>query len=266
MPDLVSLINRLPDGVLPAGKVISSEDGGDPVFWLSDEPASVGAWSRFRAGHSEWHLWPVFLRGEDRQPQYPWEIGEVFPARMTAADQHDVAVQMAGWWLSYTSSDNPIDFLSAEERAAVTAPFGRNWPGMCPAIAPQASPDGAADRHAESVHDNATRLGLVAVERSSDTLWVTGWGGPVNYENDTGVLAAVVRSWEERFGVRVVGMGPATLELSVAAPPVSMDQAIRVAAEHFAFCQDSVWQGSHHNLEKYAATLLNQNGWSFWWD
>jgi hypothetical protein len=64
----------------------------------------------------------------------------------------------------------------------------------------------------------------------------------------------------------VVGLGFDTLELSLAAPPLSMEQALRVAAEHFAFCPDSVWQGSYKNLEAYAASLIDQNCWSFWWD
>jgi Domain of unknown function (DUF4253) len=46
-------------------------------------------------------------------------------------------------------------------------------------------------------------------------------------------LAAVVRSWEDRFGVRVVLLGADTLEVSVAAPPVTTEHALRVAAEHW---------------------------------
>ena len=266
MNDLVSLISELPEGLLPAGRVVSSsEDDSGPAFWLSDQPAPPGSWSRLRA---ESGLWPLLLRSLDRgQPERPWEAGEIYPAMMTPADQHDAAARMQNWWQEYTEwEDSDYEQLSEDERAAVTAPFGRDWPGLCPAIAPQGDPEHFADQYAEHLKDDGARLGLVAVERGSDALWVTGWSGPVNYENDSGVIAAVIRSWEDRFGARVVGMGFATLELSVAAPPTSMEQALRVAAEHFALCPDSVWQSCHDNLEKYAASILNQNGWSFWWD
>jgi hypothetical protein len=269
MNDLVSLIRRLPAGVLPAGTVVSPKGGANPVYWLSDEPAPPGTWSRFRAGHTEWRLWPLLLRGDDDrgQPEYPWQAGEVFPARMTAADQHDIADEMQHRWRDYTRwEDTDDEFLSEAERIAITAPFGRDWPGLCPDIGLQGPPEHFADGYAEFLRDHRTRLGLVAVERGSDTLWVTGWSGPMNWDNDSGVFAAVVRSWEDRFGARVVGLGPDTLQLSIAAPPTTREQALRVAAEHFAFCPDSVWQGDYKNLEEYAASLIDQNCWGFWWD
>jgi hypothetical protein len=111
MDDLASLIGRLPAGLLLAGRVVSPEDGGDPVYWLSDDPAPSGMWSRFRAGHADWRLWPLLLRGDDYrgEPERPWEVGEVFPARMTPADQHDAADQMRNRWRVYTRWDDTDD-------------------------------------------------------------------------------------------------------------------------------------------------------------
>ena len=65
MNDLASLISRLPEDLLPAGTIVSPKDGESPVYWLSDEAAPAGMWSRFRAGHTEWRLWPLLLRGDD---------------------------------------------------------------------------------------------------------------------------------------------------------------------------------------------------------
>jgi hypothetical protein len=76
----------------------------------------------------------------------------------------------------------------------------------------------------------------VAVDRGADALAVTGWRGPVNYFDQVSPLAAVVRSWEDRFGVRLLGIGFETLYLSVAAPPVTFEHAVHVAAEHWMFC------------------------------
>jgi Domain of unknown function (DUF4253) len=72
---------------------------------------------------------------------------------------------------------------------------------------------------------------------------VTGWIGPANHAQ-TAPLAAVVRSWEDRFGVRVTRVGFDTLDLSVAAPPQRTEHALHVAAEHFAFCPDNLQQAS----------------------
>lgn len=94
-----------------------------------------------------------------------------------------------------------------------------------------------------------------------------GWDGPLNHDNDTAKFSAVVRSWEQRFGARVVAVGPATLHLSVAAPPTATEDALLVAAEHFAFCPDNVWQNSHpHALTAYAERLIDTHCWEFWWD
>ncbi|MGC9668658.1 DUF4253 domain-containing protein [Planosporangium sp. 12N6] len=101
--------------------------------------------------------------------------------------------------------------------------------------------------------------------RGADALTVVGWSGPTNHTNDTGEISAVVRSWEERFGAQVVGVGFDTLYLSIAAPPTSLSHALRVAAEHFAFCPDLVWQGTG-TLTAYAEQLVGVNNWSFWWD
>jgi hypothetical protein len=83
-------------------------------------------------------------------------------------------------------------------------------------------------------------------------------------------LAAVVRSWEDRFGVRVVLLGADTLEVSVAAPPVTTEHALRVAAEHWAFCPDNIIQNSadfsRNTLAAYAEQIREKNSWGFWWD
>jgi hypothetical protein len=65
----------------------------------------------------------------------------------------------------------------------------------------------------------------------------------------------------------VVGVGFADLYLSIAAPPSTLQEALHVAAEHFAFCPDNVWQNSHpYTLVAYAERLVGLNSWEFWWD
>ncbi|MFI7705323.1 DUF4253 domain-containing protein [Nonomuraea sp. NPDC049480] len=57
----------------------------------------------------------------------------------------------------------------------------------------------------------------------------------------------------------------ADLYLSIAAPPATLDQALHVAAEYFAFCPDNIWQGPG-SLAAYAECLVDVDSWQFWWD
>lgn len=151
----------------------------------------------------------------------PWASGELFPERMSSPENHGPAELLAKWWRHYADIDQDDDVLSADERLAVTAPFGRTWPGLAPSLRPVTDPDETADEFARvfATRRPQSRLGLVSSARGADALAAVGWDGPVNYDNDTAKYAAVVRDWERRFGARVVAVGSDTLHLSVAAPP-----------------------------------------------
>lgn len=258
---------------LPAGRLVFGDEGADeaPALWLSDQPAAPGIWARLRAEHRLSGLWPLLLAGEHYDRSRPWSDGELWPGRMSAASTHSPGALLQRWWHDYTSVDEDHDGLSAPQRLAVTAPFGDRWPGL---LIPQSYPadvaaDAAADAYAAVLLDDQPdlRVGLVAADRGADALGVAGWMGAANYTNDTGELCGVLRDWEQRFGVRVVGAGFAELYLSVAVAPANLDEAIRVAAEHFAFCPDNIWQGhAPQTLIGYAQRLLDANRWTFWWD
>lgn len=91
------------------------------------------------------------------------------------------------------------------------------------------------------------------------------WQGPVNYFEDMGPFAAVLRSWEDRFGSVVVGIGFDTLTLAVRRPPNTSEHALAIAGEHYAFCMDNVSQGAG-SITAYSHELKSQKVWSFWWD
>ncbi|MEV8596174.1 DUF4253 domain-containing protein [Streptomyces sp. NPDC052012] len=185
------------------------------------------------------------------------------------ADHHPEAL-LARWWQDYTNTGGPDDNdrLSADERLAITAPFGQSWPGRAPTPTLVDEADAMAEQYARAFlaqHPHA-RLGLVAAPRGADALAITGWAGPLNYDNDTAKFSAVVRDWEDRFGARLVGVGFDTLHLSIAAPPNRLEDALVIAAEHFACCPDNIWQGDHPHLAAYAEHLIELNCWDFWWD
>ncbi len=144
----------------------------------------------------------------------------------------------------------------------MVAPFGREFPGL--AIVKRAPNDDVVDLVARAVSAEPRRLGLVRVERPADVVAAVGWEGALNY-TDARSLSTVLRSWEDRFGAVVVGLGFDVMTLAVRRPPATDDEALRVAAELYAFCPDQVQQGTD-SIAAYAKLLKDQVRWDFWWD
>jgi Domain of unknown function (DUF4253) len=197
----------------------------------------------------------------DGEPGRPWVVGEITPEAAGDVGGYDPAATLAEIWA--TSAEFRDDL--GGDGLGHLAPFDRAWPGLAARGTPAEDPGELADHLAGFLGDGTARLGWVAVDRSADALAVTGWDGPVNYSDTTSPLAAVVRSWEDRFGVRVVRIGFDTLDLSVAAPPVTPEHAQQVAAEHYGFCPDNIEQGLG-TLAAYAQAIRGEKLWSFWWD
>ena len=254
---------------LPPGRLIHGDEGADdqPVLWVSDRPAGADLWAALRQAHRHTGLWPLLLDSLDDDNRRPWDDGELWPTTMTHPSDFDPEELLAQWWSDYTTIDED-DALPAPERLAVTAPYRQHWPGLAAPIPVERDPGAHAERSAAALLAGRPwlRLGLVPTDRPSDAITVAGWQGAANYTNDTAELSAVLRSWKKRFGVTVIGAGFAELYVSVAAPPTTAAQATSVAAEHFAFCPDNIWQGGPSSLAGYADQLVNAPAWNFWWD
>lgn len=77
--------------------------------------------------------------------------------------------------------------------------------------------------------------------------------------------ATVLRSWEQRFGARVIALRCDTLFASVAAAPTQRASAAHIGCEHFAFAPDNVLHNSD-SFPEYVESLVGSNLWGFWWD
>ncbi|GAA2251741.1 MULTISPECIES: DUF4253 domain-containing protein [Kitasatospora] len=64
-------------------------------------------------------------------------------------------------------------------------------------------------------------------------------------------MVAECRFLEDRFGTRLIALRFDQGIVSVAAPPRMIEDALAVAAEHFAFCPDNIRQG-HGAIREYA--------------
>lgn len=259
--------------LLPPGRLVHCDYGkGRPVLWMSDGLVKAGVWARLCSSSEDLGLWPLLLEALEPDDEFrPWGSGELSSDRTSDPKSQDANKVLARWWRDCAADedDDSDDERAMAGRPAVTAPYGRRWPGLAPSAPTTTSPAQRAMDYADELlaGDPSLRLGLVPAATSAEALSGCGWEGPMNHTNDTGEIAAVVLDWERRFGARVVGVGFASLYLSVATPPTTLEDALRVAAEHFAFCPDNVWQGLRPNtLASYAEQLVGETSWTFWWD
>jgi hypothetical protein len=272
---------------LPPGRLVEPQEEEDawdgPAYWLSDEPAGPDLWVRLRQAHARSGLWPVFANPSAFDDDRPWVAGEVFPQPVADIGRVNAGDVLAGCWGAWTrgehhlwleswpESDDPPELASGfttsrDDGFAELEPFGLDWPGPAPAGDGQ-DPDEFADQYVRDNDDGTSRIMLVPAARGADVLTAVGWDGAVNYIQPKSLLSSVLRSWEERFGARLIEVGFDTLHLAVAAPPVSPGHAEHVAAEHFAFCPDNIVQGMSGTIRAYAAKyVLGKTDWSFWWD
>jgi hypothetical protein len=92
---------------------------------------------------------------------------------------------------------------------------------------------------------------------------LTGW--TPSDQSDALPIAAVVRSWEDRFGARLLEIGFAEIRLLASRPPHTTGHAQHLAAEQFVFCDECAGKGLH-DIQAITDHLLSSPIWTFWWD
>jgi hypothetical protein len=81
------------------------------------------------------------------------------------------------------------------------------------------------------------RIGLVPATEPAEVLPLVGWC-PAGFSELTLEVAAVIRSWEDRFGVRLLKIGFAEFSVIATRPPRNLAHAQQLAAEQWAFCDE----------------------------
>jgi hypothetical protein len=76
---------------------------------------------------------------------------------------------------------------------------------------------------------------------------------------------AALRSWRDRFGAELVGLGPDVMNIRVSRKPETRSAALDLAREQYEYCNDIVDQGVG-TLSALAAGLMENDWWFFWWD
>jgi hypothetical protein len=251
---------------LGEGRPVEPQYGEEPrsmALWVTDRPVpdATSAWWALAQQFPTTGLWPLLLQplGESGRP---WDAGEFHPASEADVEALDVHRLLEdGWdgWLVPINNPWP-------RGTGPLAPFGPEFPGLAPlqrssvAIAVPVATGGSA------------RIGLVSCRRPADAVALMGWLGTINRIGPA-QTSAVLRSWEDRFGAILVGLSFATITVLVSRPPVSEDDALRVAAEVAALCPDALWQPESQpypmreaTLEAISRQVVREPVWRLWFD
>jgi hypothetical protein len=107
-------------------------------------------------------------------------------------------------------------------------------------------------------------IGLLPTAKSYEIPILLRFGGqgncPISPEH-----CAMLKRWSEIYGASLMAIEPSVIECFVEEPPMTKEQALKAAREHYGYCSDRVEQ-AEGELAPYAYELLNSGLWSFWWD
>jgi hypothetical protein len=170
---------------------------------------ALGLASRLAEVFPETGLWPVVWEWPTEEPD-AYVNGPGNPARADRLDARRLLKHSFGG----------LAAPQAEARRMAVDPFGYVVEGS---LFPQPPPGGWI-------------LMLVPVNRPADVYSVLR-PEVTEYLGDH-ALTAILRSWEERFGVTIAALSPSSLGLAVGAPPRNREQARRLAGEHAAFAPE----------------------------
>jgi hypothetical protein len=272
--DIPEALRDLPAG-LPAGRLLAPRlhellyagPPRTPVMWISDGPLDDAEvwWQNLSRDRSTTGLHPVLF-------EYPDDSLHTGDARDGSGT--DAESCLLEEWRKYrhrkaeweAAPPPPVSPEAEEFDWPDGSPTFDAWPGLATAPAMGTGPDDSATAAAKLLarEESLHFLALVPAPRSADIPAAIGWTGMANHLSASD-LSTVLRSWEDRFGARLVGLGHATAFVSVAARPTNLDEAHRLALEHYLTCPDNVEQ-SLATFSEYASGLLEQSVWRFWWD
>ncbi|HEX3921479.1 MAG TPA: DUF4253 domain-containing protein [Streptosporangiaceae bacterium] len=115
---------------------------------------------------------------------------------------------------------------------------------------------------------------LAVADRPANVLARIGWLGAANGHPTPLPITAVLRSWEDRFGARLLQIGFDRIRLLVERPPRTADAALRLAAEQYVLCDECQHGESEMGtvmvglgtVPGLALCVLSTPAWTFWWD
>ncbi|MHB9847668.1 DUF4253 domain-containing protein [Streptomyces krungchingensis] len=258
------MVLALPDG-LPPGRILPC---GWLHVWVSDEfPHDIEhLWSRLLGEHEATGLVPLLWPGALGSPLELEQVDSDSLEDVLAADFAEYRRSRLPFWTNPTPVPVPEGI---EPWPHDPGPPFEQWPGLAPTLPvmpTDPTPEEASVRTLARLIDVARRdrcrLVLVPAARSSDAVASIG----LDTEAPLPLVCALLRSWEDRYGARVVGVFGRELHVSVARPPVEASQTELLALEHVLSTANNIVDDPPTPFPEYAASLTGRTHWSFWWD
>lgn len=163
--------------------------------------------------------------------------------------------------IEQAQSINPLDWF--DKRQAQDADYydltAGAWQDLSPANEMTVHLDILSGKPKQDVY-----IALVPVEQS----WMVPAFLKIGDWNDCPNPAehcAILNYWQTRYGAKIAAITRDVIELEVERPPVTKEQALKLAEQQFIYCPDIVYQGTE-SIAALASTLLNGKVWFFWWD
>jgi hypothetical protein len=269
------MVFPLPDELSPlSGRF---EARGEVEVWFSDELPEdlVGLWPRLLESAEVTGLYPFICWRDD--PYQVQDLSEVDAIRLDdvlAADFVEYRRRRLPYWSNPAAGgavlpddDDPEDM---EPWPHDPGPPFETWPGLAAGDPGTGAGVSAAEAGRWAVEEllgdepfvHTCQLALVPARRSADVPAIVGWTA----EAPVPLLCALLRSWEERFGVRVVSGFGGALTVSVARPPLDVPHAEQLALEHVLSTADNIVDDPPTPFPEYANGLVGRHQWRFWWD
>lgn len=265
---------------------------GGPVYWVSQQPLpdAPQQWARLQAIQDRTGLRPLLLGGpEDQLESCDAGAIDALDAETILLREWRALARLRQQGLYDPAYHRRVMAGIPEDVDIVPFPYDpgppfATWPGLAPPGAAGRDPDVVARQVVASkvlarlppVFAQQVYLGLVPAARSADIPARMGSIVAANYFG-TAEVSAVLRSWEERFGARVVAITDG-LYLSVAAPPLTREHAEQLALEHLLVCSEAIGDEGggtfpgygtfpgNGTFPGYVGRILGADLWRFWWD
>ena len=253
------------DGTWRPGRQVRAlrSAGRPPVAWVTHPGAFTVPglkWASLSARAESIGMQPFLFTGPDGGPAQPWDDGDLGdPEQIDAIDALQAAHVLHELWNRKTAARQERACGEDTGPGEPAAPDAPRFSQLAPAIDEQLDPD--VTWLALHQYGPGTRIGLVPVDRPADVLPRTGWQGAGGHCT-TSQLAAVLRSWEDRFGARLLEVGVNTIRVLVARPPQTLDTALGIAAEHIALSDASQGRSSMCHI---APALMGNPFWDLEW-
>ena len=254
---------RLAELELPNGSWVRNTDG-KVVAWISDEPINEDLRQRVLSSWPTTGLWPLVATGlgsaGNLQPWHTEELEPTAPEEPGTADL-DAASILAERWAEETEDSAEFALAAPTKHAHPTAAALQETAAK--SLVLTGVSDGTSDSVGSSDSSEPGYLLLVPVRDPALAIAELGWFGACNYDFTPEELAAVAKSWQDRFGASLVGIGMDTLTFELPGP-LDGGQAADMVREYIAV--GSFESPEEEDIEAFSDELATETQWLFWWD